>query len=122
MGWDAARTRSVAARAGVNPGVVHYHFDSMEALLVEAATRAMIAAVEGPATALVVEPHFVTAVGESLRILAEMDVAGPEGRILMEIMVQAGRRPQVGRIMAETLASYRAALADRIRRDIVAGE
>lgn len=122
VGWDAARTRSVAARAGVNPGVVHYHFPSMEALLLEAATRAMVAAVEGPATALLVEPHFGSALAESLRLVEEMDVAGGEGRILMEVMVQAGRRPAVGRMMSEALAGYREALADRVRRDVAAGE
>ncbi len=112
----------MAARAGVNPGVVHYHFPSMEALLLEAATRAMVAAVQGPATVLLVEPRFVDAVAESLRLLGEMDVAGTEGRILTEIMVQAGRRPEVGRMMSEALAGYRAAVADRVRRDVAAGE
>ena len=32
-GWDAATTRAVAERAGVNRGLVHYHFESIDALL-----------------------------------------------------------------------------------------
>ncbi len=122
VGWDAARTRSVAARAGVNPGVVHYHFESMEALLLEAASRAMMAAVEGPAAVLLDEPRFVTAVAESLRLLTEMDMTGPQGRILFEIMVQSQRRPDVERMISQVLAGYREALVDRVRRDVDAGE
>lgn len=38
VGWGSVTTRSVAQRAGVRPGLVHYHFDSVEALLVAAAT------------------------------------------------------------------------------------
>jgi AcrR family transcriptional regulator len=39
-GWTAVTTRAVADRAGVGSGVVHYHFSSMQALLVEAAVGA----------------------------------------------------------------------------------
>lgn len=39
-GWTAVTTRVLAERAGVAPGVVHYHFSSMQALLVEAAVGA----------------------------------------------------------------------------------
>ncbi len=121
VGWDAARTRSVAARAGVNPGVVHYHFDSMEALLLEAAGRAMMTAVAGPAMAILAGSRLVDAVAESLRLFCQMDVTGVEGRILVEIMVQAGRRPDVARMVSEALAGYREAVMERVRRDVAAG-
>src|SRR3954452_4617403 len=39
-GWAAVSTRVLAERAGVAPGVVHYHFSSLQALLVEAAVGA----------------------------------------------------------------------------------
>jgi AcrR family transcriptional regulator len=40
-GWAAVSTRTVAERAGVAPGLVHYHFASLQALLAEAAVGAM---------------------------------------------------------------------------------
>src|SRR5690606_38747757 len=41
QGWRGVSTRSLARRAGVVPGLVHYHFDSLEALLREAALGAL---------------------------------------------------------------------------------
>ncbi|WP_194923296.1 TetR/AcrR family transcriptional regulator [Catenulispora pinisilvae] len=35
-GWGAVTTRKLAARAGVRPGLVHYHFGSVTDLLIEA--------------------------------------------------------------------------------------
>jgi AcrR family transcriptional regulator len=40
-GWPAVSTRVIAERAGVTPSVVHYHFASVQALLVEAVLGAM---------------------------------------------------------------------------------
>ncbi|HVE96560.1 MAG TPA: TetR/AcrR family transcriptional regulator [Pseudonocardiaceae bacterium] len=37
LGWSAVSTRVLAARAGVTPGLVHYHFPSLQALLRDAA-------------------------------------------------------------------------------------
>lgn len=39
VGWGAVSTRLVAERAGVNPGLVHYHFSSVPDLLREAVMR-----------------------------------------------------------------------------------
>jgi AcrR family transcriptional regulator len=37
LGWNAVSTRILAKRAGVTPGLVHYHFPSLQALLRDAA-------------------------------------------------------------------------------------
>lgn len=41
LGWTAVSTRIVADRAGVAPGLVHYHFRSLQALLRSAAIGTM---------------------------------------------------------------------------------
>ncbi len=41
LGWNAVSTRALAERAGVAPGLVHYHFASLPALLREAAVGVM---------------------------------------------------------------------------------
>src|SRR5690606_18392304 len=38
-GWAGVSTRTVAERAGVAPGLVHYHYSSVQALLGEAALQ-----------------------------------------------------------------------------------
>jgi AcrR family transcriptional regulator len=40
-GWTAVSTRVLAVRAGVTPSVVHYHFPSLQALLIDAAVGSM---------------------------------------------------------------------------------
>lgn len=37
LGWNAVSTRTLAERAGVTPGLVHYHFPSLQVLLRDAA-------------------------------------------------------------------------------------
>lgn len=37
LGWNAVSTRILAEHAGVTPGLVHYHFPSLQALLRDAA-------------------------------------------------------------------------------------
>jgi AcrR family transcriptional regulator len=49
VGWQGARTRSIAGRAGVNNALVHYHFSTMEDLLLEAAATAFAHLAEGAA-------------------------------------------------------------------------
>lgn len=41
LGWPAVSTRILAERAGVTPSVVHYHFPSLQVLLVEGVLGAM---------------------------------------------------------------------------------
>lgn len=41
LGWNAVSTRILAERAGVTPGLVHYHFPSLQALLRDAALGMM---------------------------------------------------------------------------------
>src|SRR6187397_1098725 len=42
IGIDRVRTRAIAERAGVNPALVHYHFGSISALVMEAAEYALL--------------------------------------------------------------------------------
>src|SRR5574338_473505 len=41
IGIDRVRTRTIAERADVNPALVHYHFGSVSALVLEAAEDAL---------------------------------------------------------------------------------
>jgi AcrR family transcriptional regulator len=41
LGWNAVSTRILAQRAGLGPALVHYHFESLQALLREATLASM---------------------------------------------------------------------------------
>src|ERR1043166_5856551 len=41
LGWSAVSTRILAQRAGLAPGLVHYHFESLQALLRQATINSM---------------------------------------------------------------------------------
>jgi AcrR family transcriptional regulator len=49
LGWNAVSTRILAQRARVGPGLVHYHFESLQALLREASLDSMSEALQGVA-------------------------------------------------------------------------
>jgi AcrR family transcriptional regulator len=51
IGWNAVSTRTLADRAGVTPGLVHYHFPSLQGLLRDA-TLGMISDLLSSAEAL----------------------------------------------------------------------
>ncbi|MBE2999570.1 TetR/AcrR family transcriptional regulator [Nocardiopsis sp. HNM0947] len=51
-GWTAVSTRTLAHRAGVGPGLVHYHFPSLRALLNEAALTGMAQVIDQTLTDL----------------------------------------------------------------------
>jgi AcrR family transcriptional regulator len=107
-------TRSVADRAGVNKALVHYHFGSVDLLLVSAVTEAFSAEVpagievvlgpEDPADGLV-------AFG---RWLAERPDDPGNDRILLEALSQATLREDVRALFVPALAEFRAALGARL--------
>lgn len=108
-GWGRVSVRAVADRAGVRSGVVHYHFDSAEALRREAATRALRAAVLAMEDVMIADPTA------AIRALAD-DVARPgftvEPAYLVatETYLAAVREPEVAAIVREIVRALRAAL------------
>jgi AcrR family transcriptional regulator len=63
VGIDRVRTRAIAERAGVNPALVHYHFGSMSALVMEAAQDALLREL-GPSVELL---RSGATIGDSIR-------------------------------------------------------
>jgi AcrR family transcriptional regulator len=115
LGWDAVTTRAVAARAGVNPALVHYHFGSMDVLL----RSAVVAALEqeiGPAVASFTEPGSLTdALAGATDALGRFDPATPTSTLLIEAMIRAVRDPDLSRLIVGSLAEFRELVAERVR-------
>ncbi|MBY8848793.1 TetR/AcrR family transcriptional regulator [Saccharothrix longispora] len=107
-GWGAVSTRVLAERAGVGPGVVHYHFDSLHALLVRASVQALRAAVDGLTQVLdeVDDPQEALAA-----LLAALDEHDEPQELFTETLLAATRDDALRRAVADVLADFRRTLA-----------
>lgn len=112
LGWGGVSTRLVAERAGVNPGVVHYHFGSIDDLRRRAVVDALSRLFE----------QIIAAAGEltptqiiDATVAAAVNLGVPEMQLLFEALPPTARDPEMQRELARLLQRYRGALADRIR-------
>lgn len=113
-GWGEATTRRIAERAGVNPGLVHYHFDSVEHLK----HRAVIGALRAE-TEKILDPlqdqtprQIITAAADWLTTMGPGD---PMTVLVFEALPPAVRDPDLQGELAGLLTWLRDLLADRIR-------
>jgi AcrR family transcriptional regulator len=106
-GWGAVSTRVLAERAGVGSGVVHYHFDSLQAVLVEASVGALRAATAGLPALLESAPDGNAALDA---LLAALD--GPGQELFIETFLAATRNDVLRAAVGEVLAEFRRELAE----------
>lgn len=114
-GWEAATTRMVAERAGLPPGLVHYHFTSVNDLLIDAALHAARAeaarvldglADESPAAGI---ERLIDAVAT---YDADEPTENPSIMVFSEMLLAATRYERLRSGLAEILGDYRCALRD----------
>ncbi len=121
LGWDAVTTRVVASRAGVNPALIHYHFESMDALL-----RAAVVAALGSETAAAARPFaegtFASGLRGSIDAVGRFDPGSPSAVLLIEAMVRAMRDPQIAAAVVEPLRAFRDLVTARVRAAAATGE
>ncbi|MFI6367988.1 TetR/AcrR family transcriptional regulator [Nocardia sp. NPDC050630] len=116
QGWGAVTTRMVAERAGVRPGLVHYHFPSVTDLLVDAslqlarteydALMAGVLAASGPAamTQMLIAIGSYTGTDTATVAMSEMMLAATRHERL---------RIELGRFVAEARAAMTAWLREQ---------
>lgn len=122
IGVDRVRTRSIAERAGVNPALVHYHFGSVSALVMQAAQDALLRTL-GPA--IEAFQSGTTIRGSIRAILRWVDRHGeeaPGSTILAEAMVKATRNASFRRWATKASQRFRRVILDRLRTARDAGE
>lgn len=116
LGWAAVTTRKVAARAGVRPGVVHYHFTSVSDLLIEAALQFSGDALAGPIAALASADDVASGVDRLLTALDSLAVDGSAALMLTESLLAATRDERLRAQLGALLAGFRADVAAWLRR------
>lgn len=116
VGWGSVTTRAVAAKAGVNPGVVHYHFASVPALLREATLDAAYHVFVQPFDLL----GQIDDLGDGLRLMTTaanaIDPRDPSGLFLYEAFLAAARDDEMRRAFAEMLDGVRTRVARWLER------
>ncbi|MUL42857.1 TetR/AcrR family transcriptional regulator [Streptomonospora sp. PA3] len=115
-GWTAVSTRMLAERAGVTPGLVHYHFSSVQALLSEAAIGAMrdyLARIPELLDGAATPQHALEAVLGELDAHTGLD---PASLLFVETYLASTRDSALREEISALLAHFRARLADRLAR------
>lgn len=116
VGWNAVTTRSLAARAGVRPGLVHYHFDSLAALLRTAATEVFSEALGTPLEAMVATEEPTEGVLAALRNMDGHNGENPASVLLAEAYLAALRDPSLHETVSRLLERTRASISDWLER------
>lgn len=121
-GWDAVTTRQIAERAGVNQGLIHYHFRSKDELLHAAFEGALKETFAEPGVALARATSLSDAAADVVRDLQPGEEVEPLALFSIEAMGRAARDDRIRLAMAEMLAEFRQQVAHRIVAGRTTGE
>jgi AcrR family transcriptional regulator len=111
LGWGGVTTRLVAERAGVAPGVVHYHFASVTDLLVAAGTGFSGALLAQFAEELTARPCIGEGVDWLMGELSRYSGVDPASLLVVEMFLASTRLPGLRERLREQVAAFRAQAA-----------
>jgi AcrR family transcriptional regulator len=116
VGYAGVTTRAVAEAAGVNHGLVHYYFGSMDELLTQTLER-FVDQLAVALEALYADPTLTFA--EKWRLGAQFWVEEPMSRfpkILLELLAMGWNMPSLQSRLTEVHARFRAIFEDHFGR------
>jgi len=114
-GSTGITTRRLAAEAGVNHGLVHYYFGSVEELLFQAMERFTARLIERQRALYSADIPFVEKWRTAMGFLEE-DLEAGYPKIWAELHALSWNRPQFQERMADVHAQWRAVLTDAVAR------
>ncbi|MCQ8769063.1 TetR/AcrR family transcriptional regulator [Streptomyces telluris] len=114
-GWGAVTTRKVAAAAGLRPGLVHYHFDTVTDLLVEASLEASRREIDKVIALLEQAAEGPAGTPEALAALAEYPSDASTAVLAGEMVLAATRNKKMRDGLAELTGRWRTAVAAWLR-------
>ncbi|MER7212088.1 MULTISPECIES: TetR/AcrR family transcriptional regulator [Streptosporangium] len=115
VGWGGVTTRMVAERAGVAPGVVHYHFASVTDLLVEASTAFAGALFGEVAHRLAEQPDIESGLDWLLGELSGYTGTDPASLLIVETHLASGRLPELRARLRDMIDDFRACVVSWLR-------
>ncbi|WP_207921429.1 TetR/AcrR family transcriptional regulator [Micromonospora sp. KC721] len=113
-GWTAVTTRVLAQRAGVAPGLVHYHFTSVQALLVEAVVAAARSVTARTGPLLADAPSADEALTALLGMFGTTSGTDPTSVLFVEAYLAATRDERLRQALGEMIEQFRRQLADHL--------
>jgi AcrR family transcriptional regulator len=111
LGYAGISTRVVAKEAGVNHGLVHYYFGSMENLLFEVLERFTGRLIERQRAMYAADAPFLEKWRTAMRFLDE-DIAAGYPKVWYELQAMAWNRPEFRERVARVNADWRAVLTE----------
>ncbi|MEU8354904.1 TetR/AcrR family transcriptional regulator [Nonomuraea sp. NPDC048882] len=111
VGWGGVTTRMVAERAGVAPGVVHYHFASVTDLLVAAGLGFAAGLLDGLAAELAARPDIGEGIDWLLGELSRYSGADPASLLILEMFLASTRLPELRERLGVQIGGFRAVVA-----------
>ena len=112
-GYAGITTRSLAKEAGVNHGLVHYYFGSMENLLVRVLERFTERLIARQRAMYAADVPFLEKWREAMRYLDE-DFASGYQKVWFELQALAWNRPELRERIARVTAEWRTVLAEAL--------
>lgn len=116
LGWNAVSTRTLAERAGVRSGLVHYHFESLQALLRQATLEEMRRMIDGIAEVLAATADPAAGIDAVLAELDQYTGTDPASLLCIEGYLAATRDPQLREQMGALMIDFRSAFAASLGR------
>lgn len=110
-GYASVTTRRVAENAGVNHGLVHYYFGSMEELFVQVLERFTQELIERQRAMYTQEAPFLEKWRTAMRYLEE-DAASGYQKLWLELQAMAWNKPDLRERVANVNARWRAVLTE----------
>jgi AcrR family transcriptional regulator len=111
VGYAGISTRRLATEAGVNHGLVHYYFGSMENVLADTLDRYTGRLIERQRAMYAENVPFIEKWRAAMRYLDE-DFASGSQKIWLELQALAWNRPELKDRVAQVNAEWRAVLTD----------
>jgi AcrR family transcriptional regulator len=116
IGWNAVSTRILADRAGVRSGLVHYHFESLQALLRQAAIEAVRRLLADTTGFLAASPDPAAWIEAMLTELDRFTGDDPASLLFIEAYLAATRDPVLHGQMRDLVNEFRTAIATALER------
>ena len=110
VGYAAVTTRKLAQEAGVNNGLVHYYFGSIENLLVRALERFTARLIARQRELYAADMPFVEKWRTAMRYLMDEDLSYE--KVWLELQALGWNNPDLRARLAEVNAEWRAVLTD----------
>ena len=111
VGYAAVTARGLGARAGVNHGLVHYYFGSMEEVLLQTLERSTQRLIDRQRAMYGANAPFLEKWRTAMGYLSE-DIAAGYPKIWYELQAMAWNRPEFRERMVKVNAEWRAVLTN----------